>query len=106
MNVETALITGASSGIGLHLANEFAAHGHPLILVAPVQSELDRIAAALGSAHGVPVRSIGRELEQPESASAIFEEIQSRGTWVDILVNSAGHGFLGKFMETSLEQDL
>ena len=44
MNTETALITGASSGIGLHLANEFARHGHPLVITAPVESELRRAA--------------------------------------------------------------
>ena len=55
MDSETALITGASSGIGLHLAREFAGHGHPLVLIAPVPQELEEIASELTSTFGVNV---------------------------------------------------
>jgi len=60
MNTETALITGSSSGIGLHLAHEFARHGHPLVLVAPVLSELESVAADIQSKHNVPVEVVQR----------------------------------------------
>ncbi|HEY5895054.1 MAG TPA: SDR family oxidoreductase [Chthoniobacterales bacterium] len=106
MNAETTLITGASSGIGFHLANEFAAHGHPTILVAPVADELRQVAIELSNAHGVPVRTIASNLEQTDSTGAIFDELHHDGTVVDILVNNAGHGFRGKFFETPLEHDL
>jgi short-subunit dehydrogenase len=53
MNSETALITGSSSGIGMHLAHEFARNGHPVVLVAPVEAELQEVAQHLQSEHGV-----------------------------------------------------
>ena len=106
MNSERALITGSSSGIGLHLAHEFAQHGHPLVLVAPAQEELDRIAAELRSQHGVEVRAIARDLEQPDSAQEIFDELSRDVVDVHILVNNAGHGFRGKSWELSIEQDI
>lgn len=106
MNKETALVTGASSGIGLHLAHEFARHGHPLVIVAPVQSELETAAEEFRSEHGVEVRVIAKDLEQENSAQEIFDELQAAGVEVDILVNNAGHGFHGKWWELSLEKDL
>ena len=67
---DTALFTGASSGIGLALAREFARHGHPLILVAPVQAELEDIAVQLRNQFGVGVRAIAIDLndERPRSS--------------------------------------
>jgi short-subunit dehydrogenase len=106
MNKETALVTGASSGIGLHLAHEFARHGHPLVIVAPVQSELETAAEEFRSEHGVEVRVIAKDLEQENSAQEICDELQAAGVEVDILVNNAGHGFHGKWWELSLEKDL
>jgi hypothetical protein len=106
MNDETALITGASSGIGLHLAHEFARHGHPVVIVAPVESELQTIAAEFRAKYGVTAREIAKDLEQPESAQEIFDELQEEGVEIDILVNNAGHGFHGKWWELSVGQDL
>src|SRR6187549_1621847 len=106
MSTETALVTGASSGIGLHLAHEFARHGHPLVLVAPVESELREVAAHMKNQHGVDARVIAKDLEQPNSAQEIFDELTRAGVQVDILVNNAGHGFHGKWWEVDLEKDL
>lgn len=106
MNSETTLITGASSGIGLHLANEFAAHGHPLVLVAPVADELTQVAAGIATTHRVPVRTIARNLEETSATGAIFDELHRDGVEIEILVNNAGHGFRGNFGETPLEHDL
>ena len=106
MNSETALITGASSGIGLHLAHEFARHGHPVVLVAPVQSELEEIAAHMRTTHGVDAHVIAKDLEQPNSAQEIFDELHAAGVVIDILVNNAGHGFHGKWWEIPIEKDL
>src|ERR1051325_103411 len=106
MNRETALITGSSSGIGLHLAHEFAAHGHPLVLVAPVQSELESIAADIQSKHNVSVEVIAKDLEDNNAAREIFSEISGRERRIDILVNNAGHGFRGKSWEMPIEQDI
>jgi uncharacterized protein len=106
MNNETALITGSSSGIGLHLAHEFAQHGHPLVLVAPVEAELNEVAQQITASTGVQVTVIAKDLEQPDSAQEIFEQLQSSSTTVDILVNNAGVGQSGKYWEIPLEKDL
>ena len=106
MNRETALITGSSSGIGLHLAHEFAAHGHPLVLVAPVQSELESIAADIQSKHDLSVEVIAKNLEDSNAAREIFAEVSGRERRIDILVNNAGHGFRGKSWEMPIEQDI
>lgn len=106
MNNETALITGASSGIGLHLAREFAKHGHPLILVAPVQAELEQVAQSIETEYGIEARVIAKDLELENSAQEIFDELQREGVTLDILVNNAGKGQNGKFWETPLERDI
>jgi short-subunit dehydrogenase len=101
-----ALITGASSGIGLHLAREFAKHGHPLVLVAPVESELRKLAADLTQEHGTDVRVIAKDVEQESAAQEIYDELAHHVVDVHILVNNAGHGFLGKSWEIPLERDI
>lgn len=106
MKSETVLVTGASSGIGLHLAHEFAKHGYSLVITAPVESELQKAAAEFKSNHGVEARVIAKDLEQPNAAQEIFDELQSAGVEVDILVNNAGHGFYGSWWEQPLENDL
>lgn len=106
MSLETTLITGASSGIGLHLAHEFGSHGHPLVLVAPKQDEIEAVGAHLSRAHNVEVHAIAADLEQPESAQGVFDQVSRLGLPIDILVNNAGHGFRGKFWEIPIEKDL
>jgi uncharacterized protein len=96
MNSETALITGASSGIGLHLAREFASHGHPLVLVAPVEEEQQKIAVEITDTYATKVRVISGDLEEPELPQEIFENLRREG----ILVNNAALAFVangGKF---------
>jgi len=85
---ETALITGASSGIGLHLAKEFAKRKHPLVLVAPVASELDAIATELKAAGAILVKTIAKDLAQSEAPQEIFDELSRERIYVDILVNN------------------
>jgi short-subunit dehydrogenase len=106
MNRETALITGASSGIGLELARVFARHGHPLVLTARDAGELLRIAAELKAEFEVPVYSIARDLEDPSSPDDIASELAREGMPVHILVNNAGLGYLGPFWNSPLEHDL
>jgi short-subunit dehydrogenase len=106
MNSETALITGCSSGIGFHLAHEFARHGHPLVLVAPVEAELRAAAEEFQSNHNVTCHVIAKDLEHPEAAREIFLELQEGGIGIDILVNNAGQGFRGNWWELPIEKDL
>jgi short-subunit dehydrogenase len=106
MSTETALITGASSGIGLHLAREFAKHHHPLVITAPIAPELNHLAKQLRTEFGVEVRTIAQDLEQPEAAQQLFDQLSRDNVQIDILVNDAGHGQKGKFWEIPIERDL
>ena len=106
MNGQTALITGSSSGIGLHLAHEFAKHGHAVVLVARVKEELLEVAEQLRAETGLEAIVIAKDLEDPNAPQEIFDELQSAGVSVEILVNNAGHGQHGHFWEIPLEKDL
>jgi short-subunit dehydrogenase len=106
MKAETTLITGASSGIGLHLAHEFAEHGHPLILVAPSQAELEGLKQEIETKHGVKVEIIPKDLERAEASREVWVAVEQLGQSVDILVNNAGHGMRGKSWEIPIEEDI
>lgn len=103
---ETTLITGASSGIGQHLAREFARHGHPLVLVAPVASELSVLAADLQREFGVAVRPIPRDLTEENAPQEIFDALAAEGVGIEILCNNAGLGQRGKFWENPADRDI
>ncbi len=102
----TALITGASSGIGLELARVFAAHGHDLVLVARDKARLEALAGELRSAHGIAVQVMTRDLSQPEAPREIFDQLGKDGTAVTHLVNNAGFDVYGKFAETDPAKEL
>jgi short-subunit dehydrogenase len=97
--MQTVLITGASSGIGLEFARVFAREGYSLILVARSQQKLDALAAELKP---VPVRVIAKDLSLQDAARELFDEAGP----VDVLVNNAGYGVFGKFAETPLDAEL
>ncbi len=101
-----ALVTGASSGIGLELATLLAREGHDLICVARNRERLEQIARGLREEFGGAVTVIPRDLAEPEAARAVAAEVESRGFPLEILVNNAGFGVYGRFAETSLEQEL
>ncbi len=103
---ETVLITGSTNGIGLHLAKEFARRGHPLVLVAPVESELQKVASELKTAGAVSVRIIAKDLEKSKAPQQIFDELSYERIYVDILVNNAGFSHRGKFWEIPIEHDI
>lgn len=103
---ERVLITGASSGIGLHLAHRFAAHGHPVCLVAPDATELDAVAADIRKAHGVEVMPVAADLEKKEAFAELDTVTRLAGWSIDILVNNAGHGFKGQYAEVPLSTHL
>ncbi len=94
---ETALVTGASSGIGLELTRLFAADGSNLILVARRQEALETLAAELRSAHGIAVTVMSCDLSRPGAAKELFERVEREGVQVDVLVNNAGFGKMKPF---------
>lgn len=105
-STEAALITGASSGIGLHLAREFARHGHPVVLVAPVRAELDAVAASIRSDFAVGVHAFAHDLREEGAAEALFGELAAIGLIPAILVNNARLGRWGHFWEIPLDEDI
>jgi short-subunit dehydrogenase len=102
----TALITGASGGIGVELARVFAEHGYDLVLVARGKDRLVALAAELEGAHGITARVIEADLAQPAAPDAIYEQVGVQGVTVDILVNNAGFGTHGPFADTDLGTEL
>ena len=95
--VKTALITGASGGIGYELAKVFARNAYDLILVARSTDKLQHVQTELTQTHPIQVRVISQDLSQPESPLALFENVQQQGLTVDVLVNNAGFGDYGPF---------
>lgn len=103
---DTALITGATSGIGLHLVHQFAEHGHRLVLVAPEAEELGALAVDLRQRYSAEVLTIALDLESPEAATRIAEVLDGHGWRIDTLVNNAGHGFKGQYWELPIATHL
>jgi short-subunit dehydrogenase len=99
---KTALITGATSGIGYELAKLFANDGYNLIMVARTQSELDQRAAEFRQL-GVEVTTIAKDLSIMDEAKALCQEVNVQ---VDVLVNDAGQGVYGLFQDNDLEREL
>lgn len=94
-----ALVTGASSGIGLAFAEALAARGLDLILVARSQDKLDDLAARLSRDHRVRAEVLVVDLAQPGAALLVHQGVQSLGGKVDLLVNNAGFGRWGEFLD-------
>lgn len=103
---QTALITGASSGIGAEMARLFARKGYALVLVARTESALNALADELRAAHGVSVTVVARDLSLPDAAHAIFETVQHANITVDVLVNNAGYASYGPFVRADLRNEL
>ena len=106
MSVETVLVTGASSGIGRELARCFAAEGCRLILVARSRGALDSLAGELKQAHQTQAEVLCADLADPGTPARIFEQMQSTGINVDVLVNNAAFGAQGQFTKLPIERQL
>lgn len=102
----TALITGASSGIGRELARLHASKGGDAVLVARSRDKLDALKQELQTQYGVTVHTIIEDLADPGSAARIFATTEALGLRIDVLVNNAGFGGHGKFLERDLNADL
>lgn len=96
------LLTGASSGIGLELAHEFAKHKHHLILVARSTQKLEELKTAIEDKYEVVAEVISLDLSRPDSADQLYKIVQEKNMKVNILVNNAGFGDHGLFADSEL----
>lgn len=102
----TALVTGASGGIGTELARLFAADGHDLVLVGRRRDRLDALASELAARHHVRCTVLARDLARAGEGTAVFGEIESLDLDISVLVNNAGFATYGPFAGTDLQRQL
>src|SRR4051812_47615677 len=103
-NGSTALITGASSGIGEALARELAARGHGVTLVARSEDKLRSLAAELSSKHGVRAETVACDVTDPAARDRLAEAVEASGLQVAVLANNAGFGTYKPFAEIDRER--
>src|SRR5918993_948230 len=94
---KTALVTGASSGIGKAFAELLASKGYAVVLTARRSDRLEALAAELRQRHDISTHTIVADLAQPDASQHIAAELGSRGLIIDVLVNNAGYGVPGSY---------
>ncbi|MFB3903534.1 MAG: SDR family NAD(P)-dependent oxidoreductase [Acidobacteriota bacterium] len=105
-DLETVLITGASAGLGAELARLFAADGSNLVLVARRLDRLDDLARDLQKRCEIGVRTVAMDLSRPGAAQELFHELERDEVRVDVLVNNAGFGARGAFVELPVDRQI
>ena len=100
----TALVTGASAGIGTAVARELASRGHAVALVARREDRLRSLEAELSAEHGVVVETIACDLAEPDERDRLAAELRDRGRSVEVLVNNAGFGHQADFATSPRER--
>jgi short-subunit dehydrogenase len=103
---KTALVTGASAGIGRELARLAAKDGHDLVVVARRRDRLEELAAELTAAHGVQVMVIDADLADRVTPANIVERLRAENKPVDFLINNAGFGTCGPFAKAVLDREV
>ncbi len=99
------LVTGASSGLGVDFARELAGRGSNLVLVARREERLQAVAEELRQRHGVEVEALAADLAAPDAPQQLFDRLRQAGRQVDVLVNNAGLGLYGPFLEIPWERE-
>lgn len=99
-----ALVTGASSGIGRAFADHLASRGFHLVLTARRADRLETAAAEIRERHGVDVQIIVADLADPAAPTTIVNTLRERGLSIDVLVNNAGFGVAGRYLDASWTQ--
>ncbi len=103
---KTALITGASAGFGVEFARLFARHHNDVILTARRSDRLAELAASLEAECDINAHVIVADLAAHDGAQGLFDEVQERGLDVEYLVNNAGFGTFGPFVETDPDESM
>jgi short-subunit dehydrogenase len=99
----TALVTGASAGIGKAFADVFGKYGFNLILTARREDRLTQLATGLSAKHRVQAHAVGADLADPTAPRRLVDEVKARGLRVDALVNNAGYGVPGTYVASTWE---
>ncbi len=106
MSSQTALITGASGGIGYELAKLFARDHYNLVLVARSPEKLGQFAGELQQMFGISAKAVPLDLTAPPAQQFLFDQLQQDGVSIDVLVNNAGYGKLEEFARAPLAESL
>tara|TARA_R110000765_G_scaffold421011_1_gene526753 strand:+ start:198640 stop:199419 length:780 start_codon:yes stop_codon:yes gene_type:complete len=101
-----ALITGASSGIGMEFARYHASKGGDVILTARRKDALDALASEVQTAHNVTAHVFALDLGAEGGAQALYDQVKAAGLSIDILINNAGFGGQGRFLDRELACDI
>ena len=97
---KVALITGASAGLGVEFARQLSTRGYRLVLAARRKDRLDDLAKELGKARAVAI-----DLSMPNAATKLMTDLEANGETVDLLVNNAGFGLIGRFAELDAKRE-
>jgi hypothetical protein len=97
---KVALVTGASAGLGVEFARQLSARGHRLVLAARRKERLDDLARELGNARAVAI-----DLSKTNASAKLMADIEAHGEMVDLLVNNAGFGLIGRFAELDAKRE-
>lgn len=103
---KTTLVTGASSGIGLELARECAANGHDLVIVARREERLEDFAKTVRKEFDVNVNIVVMDLSVDGSRKNLFDQVKSQNIEIDYLINNAGFGDYGPFVDSNLDRQI
>jgi short-subunit dehydrogenase len=103
--ISTALITGATAGIGLEIARQLAARGTDIVLVARNQERLGEVALQLTQEFGVRTEVVAADLTDRDELAVVEARLADATRPIDLLVNNAGFGLKGRFLDNSIEQE-